>query len=172
MPGGSCGLLWLHRSLQPRLGRGRSLVVGRATHLRSCSWRVFSSPTSSGGMMVSNRIAGTHEPGLVGQDDRLHAVAELQLAEDARDVTLDGRFAQKQPVGKLGVRKPLREELQDFQLALGEGIESRRRSAVRVRQGVGEAVEESPGHAWCEQRLSRRYDADRVDELRWLSVLH
>src|SRR4029453_9201131 len=145
MPGGSCGLLWLHPSLLPRLGGGCALVVARATHLGSCARRVFSASTSSEGRRVSNRIAGTHQPGLVGQDDGLNAVAEVQLAEDARDVALDRRLAEEQALRELGVGKPLCEQLQDFELALCEQIEARRGPFVAVRERVGEGGEEPPG---------------------------
>src|SRR5690349_11536797 len=58
-------------------------------------------------------VAGSHDPRLVGEHDRLDAVAQAQLAEDARDVALDGRFAEKQLAGDLGVRHPARDQPQD-----------------------------------------------------------
>ena len=37
------------------------------------------------------RVSGLDEPGLVGADHDLDAVAQAGLAQDARDVALDGR---------------------------------------------------------------------------------
>src|SRR4030095_12805860 len=151
MPGGSSGLLWLHRSLPSRLGGGCALVVGLSTHLGSCARRVFSGSTSSEGRRVSNRIAGTHQPGLVGQDDGLNAVAEVQLAEDARDVALDRRLAEEQALGELGVGKPLCEQLQDFELALCEQIEAMRGAFVTLLERGGYAVGAAPGDGRSQQ---------------------
>jgi hypothetical protein len=46
------------------------------------------------------------EPGLVCEDDRLDAVAEAELLQDVRDVCLDGRLADVEPLPDLCVDRP------------------------------------------------------------------
>ena len=50
------------------------------------------------------RAAGGDEPRLVGEHDRLDAVAQPELVQDVRHVGLDGRVADDQRGGDLGVR--------------------------------------------------------------------
>jgi hypothetical protein len=57
--------------------------------------------------------------GLVG-DDRLHAVAEAELGEDARDVGFHCRFGDHQFGGDLGVGESAGDELQDFEFTPGQ----------------------------------------------------
>ena len=51
-------------------------------------------------------VAGADEPGLVGEDHGLGAVAQPELEEDAADVGLDRRLAHDQRGGDLGVGSP------------------------------------------------------------------
>jgi membrane protease YdiL (CAAX protease family) len=64
--------------------------------------------------------AGPDQPALVGEGHRLHPVAQVQLGEHARQVRLDGRFAQEQFGGDLGVGQPPRHQPQHVGLALGQ----------------------------------------------------
>jgi hypothetical protein len=48
--------------------------------------------------------AGPHEPGLVREDHRLDAVAQVELRENVRDVGLDRVLADDELGGDLGVR--------------------------------------------------------------------
>src|SRR6266508_6363827 len=86
------------------------------------------------------------EPGLVGGDDRLDAVAQPELAQDARHVRLDRRLAEKQALGQLGVREAAGQQAQHLELALGERGELRRRLAGRGRQRLREAVQQPARH--------------------------
>ena len=57
------------------------------------------------------------EPALVGEDDGLDAVAQVELGEDAGDVRLHRRLADEQLGGDLGVGQPAGEQPQDLELA-------------------------------------------------------
>ena len=50
-------------------------------------------------------VAGRDEPALVRVDHRLHAVAKVELLEDAGDVGLRGRLADHEPLADLRIRK-------------------------------------------------------------------
>jgi hypothetical protein len=52
------------------------------------------------------------ETRLVGEDNRLHAVAYVELLEDASDVSLYGSVADDELSGNLGVREPGRRALE------------------------------------------------------------
>src|SRR5215208_314408 len=60
------------------------------------------------------------EPGLVGVDHRLHAVAQAELAEQVRDVGLDCGVGEDQRRGDLGVGEAGGEHPQHLLLALSE----------------------------------------------------
>jgi hypothetical protein len=53
----------------------------------------------------------------VREHDRLHAVAQPELHQHARDMRLDRRIAHDQLGSDLGVRQPARDQLEDLQLA-------------------------------------------------------
>src|SRR6187551_3093651 len=57
------------------------------------------------------------ETGLVGEDDRLDAVAQAELLEDVRDVRLHRRVADEELLADLGVRKAVRDQAKDLLLA-------------------------------------------------------
>ena len=80
---------------------------------------------------------------LVGVDDGLGAVAELELLQDAGDVGLDGAIADDEPGGNLGVGESAGEELEHLKFAGGELLELGRRPR-RVRAGE-EGVDQPPG---------------------------
>ena len=46
---------------------------------------------------------GSYESGVVGEDDGLDAVVEVELGEDVADVGLDGGSAEEEFVGDVGV---------------------------------------------------------------------
>jgi hypothetical protein len=54
---------------------------------------------------------------LVGEDDGLDAVAEVELRQDAADVALDGRLGHDEPLGDLAVRETAGDENEDLALA-------------------------------------------------------
>jgi hypothetical protein len=61
-----------------------------------------------------------NEAGLVRDDDRLCAVAELELPEDMADVGLDGLVAEHEAVGDLVIGQALRDGGEDLGLARSE----------------------------------------------------
>src|SRR5919201_6717862 len=60
------------------------------------------------------------EAGLMGEDDRLHAVAEVQLLKVVRDMGLDGGVADVELVADLHVGESARDQSQHVQLAIGQ----------------------------------------------------
>jgi hypothetical protein len=48
-------------------------------------------------------LAGMYESVLVGEDDRLYAVAQIEFGEDPRDVGFHGAVADVERLGDLGV---------------------------------------------------------------------
>ena len=66
------------------------------------------------------------QAGLVGEDHRLHAVAQPQLGEHVADVGLDRRLADHQLGGDLRVGHALGDQPQHLQLPLGQPVQPRR----------------------------------------------
>src|SRR6266508_3912363 len=64
----------------------------------------------SGRCRADRSLAGANDAGLVGEDDRLHAVAQVELAEDVRDVRLDGVLGDDELPRDLGIRESARDE--------------------------------------------------------------
>ena len=60
---------------------------------------------------------GRDDAGLVGEHDRLHAVAHAELHQHARDVRLDGRLRDHELLGDLRVRHPARDQREHLELA-------------------------------------------------------
>ena len=88
--------------------------------------------------------AGDRDPGLVGQDDRLDAVAQAELHQHAGDVGLDGGLGDDQLRGDLGVRQAAGDELEDLELAGGQLVEARAAAA-----GGGPAL----ANSWIRRRV-------------------
>jgi hypothetical protein len=64
--------------------------------------------------LASGRAAGADDSAFVGEDDDLDAVAEVELGEDAGDMAFDGRVAEVELRGDLGVGEAAREQPQDL----------------------------------------------------------
>lgn len=99
-------------------------------------------------------MARGDQPGLVGGDDRLGAVAEVQLGQDVGDVGLDRRLAETQVGGQLGVGESARQQTQDVELAGG------RRGQIAVQGGgfgivLCEPLDRPPGDRRGQQRVAR-----------------
>src|SRR5918992_2431669 len=107
--------------------------------------------------------AGLDQSGLVGEQDRLHAVAELELRQECRDVRLDGRFADDVLGGDLGVRQAAGDEQERFALACGQLVEAGRHR--RVLDGR-ELLDHPPRDCGGEQRVAGGDRAQPRDELR------
>ena len=87
-------------------------------------------------------VPGPDDTGLVGEHDRLGAVAQVELLQDPGDVGLHGVLADDEARRDLGVREALGEEPEHLELAGGELVERRRwggraRGARTRRSGGG-----------------------------------
>src|SRR5581483_11020405 len=102
------------------------------------------------------------QPRLVREHDRLHAVAEVELLEDVRDVRLHRRVADEEPPADLGVREALGEQAVDVALARGQLGDRLRQRRPR---GAGELRDHAPRHRGGEQRVAGGDRADRGDQL-------
>src|SRR5437899_3667187 len=81
-------------------------------------------PASSfGRLRVVLDYSDFDETGLVGEDHRLHAVAQVELLEDASDVGFYGSIADDELGGDLGVREAAREPLEHLELTGRQPIE-------------------------------------------------
>src|SRR5262249_3674329 len=63
---------------------------------------------------------GLYETGIEGRDHRLDAVADAELAKDAREMRLDCRLTEVELRAELSVRQSAREQREDLQLPLGQ----------------------------------------------------
>src|SRR5215211_8234880 len=104
-----------------RAARGAGWAMGRDAGRRALRCCPGGSPSA---------LSGLNEAGLVGEDDGLDAVAEAEFLQEARDMCLDGRVADDELLGDLGVGEAAREEPQDLELAGGQ-------LGDRIGPGVG-----------------------------------
>jgi hypothetical protein len=72
------------------------------------------------GALVASRSGGD-ESALVGIDDYLDPIAQVELLQDAGDVGLGGRVADEQPVTDFGVGQSADEQVEHLPFAGGEG---------------------------------------------------
>src|SRR3954468_5378938 len=95
---------------------------------------------------------------LVGEDDGLDAVAEVELLEDVSDVRLDGGVTDEQLLGDLGVGEAACDQLEDFEFALVEVVQL---LGPLTPRRAGELVD----HVLCDggrqEGVSSGDDADR-----------
>src|SRR4051794_27685847 len=80
----------------------------------------------------------------------------LELGEDVPHVALDGLLADEEARGDVGVRHPVREELQDLALAAGQHLVARVAEEGRHQGRVDEAVARNDLVDRLQQRLVRR----------------
>ena len=78
--------------------------------------QVVSRPGGGSGLV----LAGADEAGLVGEDDDLHPVAEVEFGEDPPDVYFHGAFHHSQSLGDLGVGAAAGHLGEDLAFAVGE----------------------------------------------------
>src|SRR4051794_40306204 len=71
---------------------------------------------------TAERLGGT-ETGVTRQDDRLRAIFDAELRENAGDVIANGLGAQAEMRGDLGVVAALRDQLDKIELAWGQRLE-------------------------------------------------
>src|SRR5690606_19321079 len=94
-----------------------------------------------------------HEPGLVGEDHRLGAVADVALGEHVAHVGLDGLLGEEESLGDLLVGQALGDQHEHLFLARGELLDRRRLGAgfgAHLEVGLDEATGEGRG----EERLT------------------
>src|SRR3954469_19058234 len=89
--------------------------------------------------------AGLDQARLVRVDDRLDAIAQPQLLQDARHMRLGRGLADYEPLADLGVREPACEQLEHLALARRQLVE-RRRLWPRRRRRAGAAPRELFDH--------------------------
>src|SRR3954470_17039672 len=82
--------------------------------------RAGASPSSSRRVTRQPRLTRGDETALVGEDDRLHAVAQAELGQHVGDVGLDRVLAEHELRGDLGVGQAAGDEAQHLELARGE----------------------------------------------------
>lgn len=90
---------------------------------------------------------GLDESGLVGDDDRLCAVAQVELREHARDVCLHGRLCDDEGLCDLAVREATPHERDDLQLARGQ-VDELFATSVGGRRAAAELLDQSA----CDRR--------------------
>src|SRR5579884_3911354 len=94
----------------------------------------------------------SHEAAVVRPPRELVARRELQLAQDARDVRLDGLHRQVQARCDLLVAVAARDQLQHLALACRERLEL---GVVADACALAERIEHETGEAWREDGVSR-----------------
>ena len=82
---------------------------------------------------------------LEGIDKRLHAIIDLELAEDAAEVVLDRLLANREPEGDLLVAEALGQQVKDFDLPLRELLEEIRHHALLLPGQAREFIQHPGG---------------------------
>src|SRR5215831_5474312 len=101
--------------MRPRLGAVAAHRLGRKSEpLLVRSYEALLSARAFG------PNGGLDKARVEGRDHGLHAVADAELSEDAREVRLDRRLAEVEVRAELGVREPAGEQGEDLELALGQ----------------------------------------------------
>jgi hypothetical protein len=80
-------------------------------------------------------VAGRDDAVLVGEDDSLDAVGEVELQEHEANAALHGRFRYDEPLFHRAVRESARDEYEHLPLAGGNVLEQRCRLLERVGAG-------------------------------------
>jgi hypothetical protein len=75
------------------------------------------------------------EASLVRKDDGLYAVAEVQLGEDARHMSLDRALADEECARNFGIREAARQVFEDDAFSIGEVGNGGRRTGARSGSG-------------------------------------
>lgn len=106
---------------------------------------------------------------LLGEDGRLDAAGEPELAEDAADVRLGGRLGHGEAGRDLPVGQPLAEAPEHLPLARRQLVQARR---IRGRGGPGrEGADEPPGDLRGDDPLPRRHGPHGVHQPVGVDVL-
>ena len=140
------------RAGPPRFLRGRTPPAAEASPAQA----LRCGPVRSRRTSLSSALLGADEPGLVGEDDRLDAVAQAELGEQPRDVRLDRRLARRSAARRS--RALDRPCATSSSTSRSRGVSSSSAGAARAGGGGrrDELVDQPPGHRRREQRLARR----------------
>ena len=112
------------RTMYERLGFSYQRPKGKGNCVMTRWCRPGRAPGLVGREGCRSGLAGSDEPGLVGDDDQLCAVARVELGQDAGDVGLDGGGADVEPGADLGVGQSLGDQGEDVALPVGEDVEA------------------------------------------------
>src|SRR5690606_18308981 len=115
------------------------------------------------------RSAGLDQPRLVGEDHRLHPVAQVELGQHLSDVRLDRRLGDDEPLGDLPVRQALGDELEHLALTCRQTRQGRvvRPGGLLLGRGgqpLPEELEHPPGDPRGDDGIAAGDGADRGDE--------
>ena len=114
-------------------------------------------------MLRRRTRAWLHEAALVCEHDRLRAVVQIELGEDACDVRLDRRVADEELARDVAVRKPARDQAEHLELASSELRE--RRWLLASRRPARVVLDQPTCDRGREQSLAGRDNPDCVQEL-------
>src|SRR5829696_5053609 len=137
------------------LGR-RALFVAQESRART--------PASGRRVTVLGRELACHEPCLVGEHDRLHPVAQFELAQQVGNVCLDRVLAEHELGCDLRVREPTGDEPQDLELPRGEFGDRGGNGAGFWARGARELLDQSAGDRGREQGIAGGGGAHRVQQ--------
>src|SRR5690606_27837173 len=104
-------------------------------------------------------------------DHRLGAVADAQLAEDRGDVVLDRLLADEQTLADLPVGDALRHQLQDLELAAGEGLGDAPAQGGPPLAAAGSQLQHARRKGRVHVALAPAAEAHRLDQRPRLHVL-
>jgi hypothetical protein len=96
----------------------------------------------------------------VDEQGDLDSVVGVKLAQNGRDVGFDGRDAEKDAGGDLGVGQPLADGVGDFEFSFGEGSEAFP-GRVAARRGGGDGGDELPEYRRGQLRIAGRASSSR-----------
>ncbi|TMB94512.1 MAG: TetR family transcriptional regulator, partial [Chloroflexi bacterium] len=118
---------------------------------------------------VLARLDALGQPGatqarFVGQDHRLHAVPQVQLVEQMRDMSFHGGLGDVKARCDLHVAEPKRHLAQHIALAIRQPFQLFRLPRLRLG-ALGELLDQALGDRRREQGVARGDHADRVDEV-------
>src|SRR6478672_1323339 len=111
------------------------------------------------------------EPGVVGEHDRLHTVAERELLEDVADVRAHRRVGDEELGGDLVVRGTPADEREHLAFGRGQRVEQRRLGRPHRGQGRCDRLQEAPRDRRGEQSVAPCDDPDRLDQFDRSNVL-
>ena len=96
--------------------------------------------------------------------DRLHTICDVELFVDVLEMGADGRFGEAEDFRGLVVRKTLGDDLEDFQLAVGEDCRHLALWKPVGRRLGADEPEQGPGEVRLDHRAASVHILDRLDD--------